>query len=415
MTAVESRPSVAQAPARLALFIRSLKGNGAERSMANLAAALSARGHAVDLVLVRASGPFLKQLPPDVRVIDLNVRTPFGAWTTAWRRPATFRALAPALLDPRAPVTLGAIPGLADYLRRERPAALLSALDYGNIAAVAAESLARSGARIVLSQRNHFSSDADAATDPRIRRAGPLIRAFYPRADAVVAVSRGVAEDIARVAGLPPERVRTIYNAVVGPGFEQAAAAPLDHPWFADGAPPVILGVGKLKPQKDFPTLLRAFARLRAETPARLVILGEGPDRAALESLARDLGIAADVGFPGFQDNPFRWMARANLFVLSSAFEGLPGVLVQAIACGCPVVATDCPSGPREILEDGRHGPLVPVGDVDAMAEAMARRLGEPRGSEALKRRGAFFSWDTAADAYLDVLLGPLAEAPGRA
>ena len=415
MTAVESRPSVAQAPARLALFIRSLKGNGAERSMANLAAALSERGHAVDLVLVRASGPFLKQLSPSVRVVNLNVRTPLGAWTTAWRNPATFRALLPALLDPRAPVTLGAIPGLARYLARERPAALLSALDYGNIAAVAAESLALSGARVVLSQRNHFSSDAEAAEDSRVARARPLIRAFYPRADAVVAVSHGVADDIARVAGLAPERVRTIYNAVVGPGFEQQAEAPLDHPWFAEGAPPVILGVGKLKPQKDFPTLLRAFARLRLSSPARLVILGEGPDRAALERLAAELGIAADVAFPGFQDNPFRFMTRADLFVLSSAFEGLPGVLVQALACGCPVVATDCPSGPREILEDGRHGPLVPVGDVEALAEAMARRLAAPRDSDGLKRRGAFFSWDAAANAYLDVLLGPLPPEPRRA
>jgi glycosyltransferase involved in cell wall biosynthesis len=181
-------------------------------------------------------------------------------------------------------------------------------------------------------------------------------------------------------------------------------AQPIDHPWFAEGAPPVILGVGKLKPQKDFATLLRAFATLRAGRAARLVILGEGEQRGELEALAQNLGIAADVALPGFVDNPFPYMARASLFVLSSRFEGLPGVLIQALACGCPAVSTDCPSGPAEILEGGRYGPLVPVGDAEGLARAMAETLAAPLSPDILRERAAFFSTERAACNTLAVL-----------
>ncbi|WP_020186882.1 glycosyltransferase [Methylopila sp. 73B] len=391
--------------ARIALFIRSLKGNGAERSMGNLAAALAARGHEVDLVLANASGPFLKDVPPEVRVVDLKVRTALGALSLAVRRPSDFAVLLPVLASPRAPRALGAIPALARYLRARRPQALLSALDMGNVAAVIARDLAGVDVRVALSQRNHFTSDLLNARDPTVARLAPIVRRFYPRADRIVAVSDGVAEDLAERCGLPRTAVATIYNPVVGPSLARLAAEPVDEPWYGDGAGPVLLAVGKLKPQKDFPTLLRAFAALRATRPARLVILGEGPDRAALETLARELGVGGEVRMPGFDDNPFAHMARADLFVLSSAFEGLPGVLIQALACGCPAVSTDCPSGPREILEGGRHGALVPVGDATALASAIARALDTPPDRAALRARAGFFSFERSAEAYERVLL----------
>jgi len=196
---------------------------------------------------------------------------------------------------------------------------------------------------------------------------------------------------------------------VVGAEMLEKARAPLEHPWFAPGAPPVVLGVGRLAPQKEFPTLIRAFARVRSQRPARLMILGEGktPDRrAALLALAGELGIAEDVALPGFQPNPFAYMARASLFVLSSAWEGLPGVLVQALACGCPVVSTDCPSGPAEILEQGEYGRLVAVGDEAALAEAIGSTLDNPPERDKLRARGADFSIDLSVDRHLDVLLG---------
>src|SRR5690606_29880659 len=154
--------------------------------------------------------------------------------------------------------------------------------------------------------------------------------------------------------------------------LDELAKADPGHRWFAAGQPPVVLGVGSLTPRKDFATLVEAFAELRRRRPARLIVLGEGPERARLERLVDDLGLSDDVDLPAFTRNPFAYMSRAAVYVLSSNLEGLPGSLIQALACGCPSVATDCPSGPREILQDGRVGPLVDVGDAGAMAAAIA-------------------------------------------
>ncbi len=189
-----------------------------------------------------------------------------------------------------------------------------------------------------------------------------LARRFYPWADTVIAVSEGVADDLVSCLGLSRAQITVIPNPVVSDDIEALANEPLEHPWFAPGAPPVLLAAGRLTTQKAFPTLLQAFARLVPERDLRLMILGEGPDRGALQAEIDALGLGARVALPGFDPNPFRYLARARLFVLSSAWEGLPGVLIQAMACGTPVVSTDCPSGPREVLENGRLGPLVPVG-----------------------------------------------------
>jgi glycosyltransferase involved in cell wall biosynthesis len=253
---------------------------------------------------------------------------------------------------------------------------------------------------------NHLSQSAlKAHRRPRRFRLS-LARHFYPRADAIIAVSNGIADDLAQVTGLPRERITTIYSPVITPELQEKARAPLDHPWFAQGSPPVLLGVGRLVPQKDFPTLLKAFARVRAVRKARLVILGEGIRRMELETLVRELGVAADVTLPGFVANPFPYMAGASVFVLSSAWEGLPGVLIEAMACGCPVVSTDCPSGPAEILDGGAYGPLVPVGNDEALAKAILSVLETPPDPERLRVRAALFSVDRAADRYLEVLLG---------
>jgi glycosyltransferase involved in cell wall biosynthesis len=231
----------------------------------------------------------------------------------------------------------------------------------------------------------------------------------YPWADAVIAVSDGVADHIARLTGMPRERITTIYNPVVTTELLEKARKPVDHPWLAPGQPPVVLGVGKLKIQKSFRTLIRAFARVRAARPARLVILGEGARRRALEALVDELGLREDVALPGYVANPWAWMARAAVFALSSRWEGLPGALIEAMACGCPVVSTDCPSGPAEILQGGAYGPLVPVGDAGALADAILALLEAPPDRARLRARAAMFCVDPAVDRYLAVLLGPLA------
>ncbi len=272
------------------------------------------------------------------------------------------------------------------YLRRDRPDAVIAATAPLNLVAFWARRLAGSSARLVMTEHNRFEVERGQG-DAGWRYDCPpaLVHHAYAEADALVAVSNGIADEMAAFAGIPRSRVTTIYNPVAGPHLLERAAEPLDHPWLEPGQPPVVLGVGMLKPQKDFGTLIRAFALLRAQRPARLVILGDARGdakdvacKAELLALPEELGVAGDVQFPGFVANPQAWMARAACMVLSSRWEGLGNVLIEAMACGCPVVSTDCPSGPGEILDHGTYGRLVPIGDPRAMAEAIAATLASP-------------------------------------
>lgn len=339
----------------IAIFIPDLRGGGAERSMVNLATGFTEIGLTVDLVLASASGPYLSLLPPSVKVVDLGV-----------------------------PRTVSALPKLVHYLRSTRPEALLSALDHANIVALLAKRVVGGNLRVAVSVRNTLSAEARDAGFFNSKILPKLVGILYPWADEIINVSGGVADDLANVTGIPRSRMRVIYNPVVSESMAAQARQAPDHPWLAPGEPPVVLAVGRLTPQKDYPTLLRAFAKARASVRSRLVILGEGDERVKLEELSKELGIDRDVSLAGFQENPFSFMARAGVFVLASRFEGLPGVLIQALACGCPVVSTDCPSGPREILDGGRWGSLVPVGDVDALAQAIESTLSRRASGEDL-------------------------------
>jgi len=392
-------------PRHLALFIRSLGGSGgAERSVVNLARGLAERGHRVDLVLARGGGRF--RAPPGVRTRVLRNATPWGALVSLRRDPAAARALAPLLFTARPPRVLGALPALVGYLRRERPEALLSALSFSNLTALLARDCAGVAMRLVVSEHTHLSAKRALLRRRRLDLLPALIGRGYPRADAITAVSEGVATDLARCAGLARASIEVLPNPVALDEIAALARAPLDHPFAARGAPPLVLGAGKLDPQKDFATLLRAFARLRAGRPARLAILGDGPERARLAALARELGIERDLALPGFAPNPFAWMARAGAFALSSRVEGLGMVLVEALACGCPAVATDCPSGPAEILEGGRVGPLVAVGDDAALAAALARTIDAPPSRERLRARAEHYALDRITARALSILLG---------
>jgi len=234
-------------------------------------------------------------------------------------------------------------------------------------------------------------------------RVGP-IRRLYPLVDQIVAVSSGVADDTARIARIPRERIRVIRNPVITPELPGLAAEPCSHPWLQPDQPPIIVGAGRFQRQKDFPTLIRSFALVRKERPCRLVILGEGGGGAELRALIAELGMTADVDLPGFQANPYPFLARASLFVLSSLWEGSPNVLTEAMALGTPVVATDCPSGPRELLDGGVYGPLVPVGDVQALARSMSETLDHPLQPRTLKAAVAEYDQAQSAERYLQVL-----------
>lgn len=359
---------------RIAIYVPSMTGGGAERVMTILANGFAARGLVVDLVLSKAEGPFLKDVSDAVRVVDLcSSRVLFS------------------------------LPGLVRYLRRERPEAMLSALSHANVVTVWAKQLARASTRLVVSERNTLSVSARGARERRARLLPWLTQRAYPKADGIVAVSRGVADDLAVIVGLPRQDVKVVYNPVVTETLVAQSHEMISHPWLSFGEPPVILAVGRLTLQKDFATLLRAFARLRAQRAARLVILGEGELRGALETQVAELGLAGNVALPGFMGNPFVWMRRSALFVLSSAWEGLPGTLIQAMACAVPVVSTDCPSGPAEILENGRWGRLVPVGDAEALAAAMVTTLDETARPD-VAARAADFGVDQAVNGYLAAL-----------
>jgi glycosyltransferase involved in cell wall biosynthesis len=276
-------------------------------------------------------------------------------------------------------------------------------MGHANVVALWAARLARRSTPVVVTEHNTLSQ----ATRQESRVPGwvwpPLLRTFYPWADSVVAVSRGAADDLARTSGLPRDRVEVVYNPVITPSMVALARQTPDHPWFAAGQPPVILGVGRLTRQKDFATLVRAFAEVRRCRTARLIILGEGEDRAALEALTAQLGLSSDVALPGFQENALAYMAKAAVFALSSAWEGLPTVLIEALAAGTRVVSTDCPSGPREILQDGRLGTLVPVGDATALAGAILQVLDQPAGAIPLDAL-APFTRDASVDHYLRLI-----------
>jgi len=354
----------------LAIFIPSMRGDGAERVTLTLAVSLLRSGVPVDLVLASAEGALLDEIPPDLPVVDLKRRR-----------------------------TLASLPRLVAYLRRARPTILLACLAHANIVAVWARRLSGVRSRLVLTEHNTMSREAANTSLRRGRLVPPLARRTYPDADAIVAVSKGVAADLTSSIGLAEDRIQVIYNPVVTPEFLSRAAEPIEDLWFVPGADPVVLSVGRLVPQKSYPTLIEAFAAIRARRRAKLLILGEGPCRDELHAAIAGLGLESEIRLPGFVSNPASYMRRSSVFAMSSVFEGLPTVMIEALATGARIVSTDCPSGPREILEGGRYGRLVPVGDASRLAAALEEALDDetPRpGPESWQR----FELETVIDQY---------------
>lgn len=337
-------PSESEKPSsrdRIAIFFHDLGIGGAERVMLQLAQGFIEAGHDVDLVLARAEGPLRYELPSKARVIDFHTANPLIMLIKLMR-----------------------------YLRTERPKALLSPFEVTSVIAIAAKRITGAATRVVVRISVHLSRNRRPKQWKKTLERFVVSR-MYPLADGIVTVSQGVAEDLVAYAGIPSGRIKVIYNPVLSERLFQSAEEPVSHPFFRDRQCPVILGVGRLTEQKDFFTLIKAFDILRKRNPSRLIILGDGEQRQVLEQLIQTSGLQGLVDLPGFEVNPYAFMKRASAFVLSSKWEGLPNVLIQALACGCPAISTDCLSGPSEILKGGEYGALVPVGDVDALAGAM--------------------------------------------
>jgi glycosyltransferase involved in cell wall biosynthesis len=371
-----SHASNAHPQSDIAVVLHDLRGGGAERAMLRLTKGFLEAGRRVDLVLFQAAGEYLSDVPAGARLVDLKARR-----------------------------VLGGTGALAAYFRRARPVAVVSAHAHVNVVAVAARALAGGRMPLLVSERNQTSQKAAEARDLRTKLTYAALPLAYARASKVVAVSQGVADDVAAFARLARSHVAVVHNPVFDETLEARLGAAPAHPWLVDGGAPVVLAVGRLEPQKDFDTLIRAVARVRAQTPARLLILGEGRARTALAERGGALGFGDDaLSMPGFDANPLPYMARCATFALSSRYEGFPNVLAEALAAGAPIVSTDCPSGPREILDGGAYGALVPVGDDAALGAAIAAALRDPPDRARQRARGERFSVQAAAQRYLALM-----------
>jgi glycosyltransferase involved in cell wall biosynthesis len=380
----QSRPedgssrSADEAAAQLAIYLPDLSGGGAEKLHVNLTPHLAARGFAPRFLLDQARGALLDTVADDCPIDVLNAHR-----------------------------QIAALPRLVRHLRARPPAALIANMEHMAVMAAGARALSGARTRLIITQHNTYSEQL-RRTSWKWRALPPFYRRALLSADAIIAVSAGVADDLAAVARIPRERIDVIYNGVVGDDLDARAAGEPSHPWYGETTP-VIVAMGRMVPQKDFATLIRAMADPATPREARLIILGEGPQRVELEALVTDLGLRERVAMPGFVGEPLPWLRRADLFVLSSRFEGFGNVIAEALACGTPVVSTDCPHGPAEILDRGRFGRLAPVGDPAALARAIALSLGETPQRDELRARGRSFNMAVCADAYASVVRRVLA------
>jgi glycosyltransferase involved in cell wall biosynthesis len=341
---------MSKAQSHIAIYLYSFYDGGAERVIVNLMQSFVIKGIKVDLLVnTKTRSSYFSMVPSEVSIFEFNVGYRKG------------------------------LSKLISYLKSEQPMVLLSALHFSNEVAILAKHLARVKTRVIVSEHNTLSARSQNASDLKERFEPIAARLFYPWADDVIAVSKAVAKDVRKITGLPKEHIHTIYNPIINEKMLERAQEPLEHPWLQSSEPPVILGVGRLCAQKNFPLLIRAFARVRESQKARLVILGDGPEKENLLSLVNTLGLTQDVDLLGFKPNPYPYLLKATVFVLSSNWEGLPTVLVEAMALGTASISTDCPGGSAEIIEGQDHCELVPSGNEIAMANAISEMLLEER------------------------------------
>jgi glycosyltransferase involved in cell wall biosynthesis len=355
----------------IAFFLVDLGGGGAEKVMLSLANGFANKGLKIDLVLVRLEGDYLSLISPDIRVINFNSSR-----------------------------LITSLPLLIKYLRENRPKVLISALEDPNSVAIIAKKLARVETRVIVTIHNPISPTCRESTQLKRKLTPFFIRWLFPLADAVVSVSQGVSDDVKLLSGLSPEKLTVIYNPIFTPELLAKFHQPVDHSWLSEHQPPVILGVGRLSREKDFPTLINAFALVRKKYPVKLIILGQGEELENLKNLVAELRLVDDVDFVGFVANPYAYMAKAKMLVMTSLFEGFGNALVEGMLAGIPVISTDCVSGPSEILAGGKYGKLVAVGDDRSLATAMIETLANPLDPDFLQQRGKEFSLETALVKY---------------
>lgn len=363
---------------KIALYIPSMNGGGAERVMLTLANSLVEKGLNVDLVLNNAQGPYIKNISSKVNIVELK----------------TSRAIT------------SLIP-LARYLRKDKPDTILSAMSYINIITIFARELSLTKTRVVISEHAHLSASLIQMKKPLLRSMFKVLMSFtYPYADSIVAVSNNVADDLSNKLGIERKKITTIYNPIVSSDLLEKINRPINSPSLISSSEKTIVSVGRLADEKNFPMLIRAFNEVQKKVDSRLFILGDGYAENELKNLVSQLDLVDKVIFTGFIDNPYAFVKIADLFVLTSNHEGFGNVLVESMACGTNVISTDCPGGPNEILEGGKWGRLVPVDDIASLSKAMIDSLTLPShlSSEDLEQRASVFSVDNAVNSYVSIL-----------
>ena len=356
----------------IAVFVATSGHSGVDRLIGHLVPAIARRGFPVDVLKIHGHGPHLEEMPSGVRLIDLGTKHVYPSFSA-----------------------------LANYMNQCQPTVMLTDKDRVNRTALLARRWSRVPLRLIVSSGTTISIDlANRGLFERWLQKYSM-RYLYPWADNIIVTSTGVADDMAAYTGLARKRIHVVPCPVVPDDLFNKKLPRPDHPWFQADEPPVILGVGELDPRKDFATLVHAFAKLRKNQACRLVIIGKGKDRDRLIATAQKLGVEKDVDLPGFIPNPYPYMAHAGLLAMTSRWEGLGFVLIEALAVGTPVVSTACPSGPSEILGDGRYGPLVPVGDVDALVHALHATLMDPLTADILQEAARPYEIENSTSAYL--------------
>lgn len=359
---------------RIAIFIANLNGGGVQRVYLNLAGGLIKQGLRVDLIVGQSETKNTRLIPADVRVFNLNQRRSFF----------TLR-------------------GLVKYIKKEQPDVLLTAQTHINLIGIIAKMLSRRKIRLVVSE--HIDLREVIKHNLKERRIVKFASYFYGMADEIIAVSKGVADSISAILKIDGNKIKVIHNPLISEDISRLMRENPGHPWFENGSVPVVIAIGRLVPQKDFVTLVNAFAMARQTMALRLFILGEGFLKDKINNMIDDLSLSDEVKLAGIVENPFQYLSRASMFVLSSLYEGFPSVLVEAMACGIPVVSTDCPSGPREILEDGKLGRLVPVGNAEALGRAIIDTIKDPYPLQVTQNKAMEFNVDDCTLNYLQVLL----------
>lgn len=363
---------------KIALVLPNLGVGGAERMMMNLALALSRMDVEVQLVLCSASGPLMEEVPENIKIFDLGKKR-----------------------------VLSSVPSLARYIRTERPLSALSTLTNLNIALMMASTVSGIRLRTVLREASPFTESTKDSASSWEKFFTAYAGIFYRRASAIVAVSSGVRDDLYRRIG--SREISVIYNPVVTEDLYRKSRAECGHPWIEDKSCPVILAVGRIDPAKDYCCLIRAFALLNKKRDARLIILGRFYDQpeemGRIRELIAEFDLGERVSMEGFQKNPFSFMARADILVSSSKWEGLPGVVIQALALGLVPVCTNCPGGTSEILNKPEYGVLVPPQDPEALCSGMEKALSKKWDRGKLVLRARDFSDTRAAKEYLKILV----------